>query len=164
MVFIKEVLPNPAGKDTAGEWIGIFNDGESLVNLSGWSLKDTSGKKFIFGNETILPNQELKLPYSLTRINLNNDGNTVTLWSAAGEKADEIIYGQVSEEEIVVSSKIALPAEPQQSIDASPLAAQTVNGGIISAETINPLLIALGLALAFGIGTAILSKRLIHPE
>ncbi|MEX2033231.1 MAG: lamin tail domain-containing protein [Candidatus Colwellbacteria bacterium] len=164
MVFIKEVLPNPAGKDTAGEWIGIFNDGVSSVNLSGWLLKDTSGKKFIFGNETILPNQELKLPYSATRINLNNDGDTVTLWSAAGEKIDELSYGQVSEEEIAVSSRVAPPAESQQSIDTSPLAAQSFTGTTISAGAVSPLLIALGLALVFGIGTAILTKKLIHPE
>ena len=164
MVFIKEALPNPAGKDTAGEWIKIFNDGEAPVNLSGWALKDTSGKKFTFGNETILPNQELKLPYSATRINLNNDGDTITLWNAAGKKTDEITYGQASEEEIVVSSKIALPAESQQSIEDSPLAAQAFTGTTISAGAVSPLLIALGLALAFGIGTAILTKKLIHPE
>src|SRR3972149_8974559 len=137
MVIIKEVLPNPAGKDTAGEWIGIFNEGVSAVNLSSWSLKDTSGKKFIFGNETILPNQELKFPYSLTRINLNNDGDTITLWNAAGEETDEITYGQVSEEEIVVSSKIASPAESQQSIDTSSLAAQAFPGQTITSNEIN---------------------------
>jgi len=164
MVIIKEALPNPAGKDAAGEWIGIFNDGASSVNLSGWSLKDASGKKFIFGDQTILPNQELKLPYSATRINLNNDGDTVTLWNAAGEKADELTYGQVSEEEVVGSSKVAPPVLPQQSINTSPLAAQAFTGTTISAEQFNPLLIALGVAFAFSIGTAILTKKLINPE
>lgn len=162
MVIIKEILPNPAGKDTAGEWIGVFNVGVSSVNLSGWSLKDTSGKKFVFGQETILPNQELKLPYSATRINLNNDGDTVTLWSAVGEKVDELSYSQTSEEEIVVSSKVAPPALPQQLVGASPLAAQAFTGTTISTEQINPLLIALGLALAFGVGTAILTKKLLE--
>src|SRR3989344_8145152 len=103
MIIIKEVLPNPVGQDTTGEWRTLLNDGSEAVNLRGWSLKDTSGKKFIFGNETILPDQELKLPHSATRINLNNDGDTITLWNAAGEKTDEITYGQASEEEIVVS-------------------------------------------------------------
>ncbi len=162
MIVIKEVLPNPAGKDAAGEWIGIFNDGASSVNLSGWSLKDASGKKFIFGNETILPNQELKLPYSLTRINLNNDGDTITLWNVAGENADEITYGQVGEEEIVSSSKITPPAEPQQLVETSPLTAQAFTGSAISADAISSLLFALGLALAFGIGTAILVKKLLE--
>lgn len=164
MVIIKEVLPNPTGKDTAGEWIKIFNDGASSVNLSGWSLKDTSGKKITFGNETILPNQELKLPYSATRINLNNDGDIITLWNAAGEKVDEITYGQVSEEEIVISSKIALPTESQQPIEDSPLIAQAFTGTTISAEAVDSFLIAFGLALVFGIGTAILAKKLIQSE
>ena len=162
MIVIKEVLPNPAGKDTAGEWIGIFNDGGAAVNLSGWSLKDTSGKKFTFGNETILPDQELKLPYSATRINLNNDGDTVTLWNLAGEKIDELNYSQVSEEEIVVSSKIALPAESQQSIEDSPLTAQAFTGTTISTEAVSPLLIALGLALVWGAATAVLTKKLLE--
>lgn len=164
MIIIKEVLPNPAGKDADGEWIGIFNNGDAPANLSGWSLKDASGKKFIFGNQMLPPNQELKLSYSATRINLNNDGDTVTLWSAAGEKIDELTYGQVSEEEIVVSSKIAPPALPQQSIEDSPLTAQAFTGTTISAEQISPLMIALGVALAFGVGTAILIKKLINPE
>ena len=162
MVIIKEVLPNPAGKDTAGEWIGIFNDGDAAVNLSGWSLKDASGKKFTFGNETILPDQELKLPYSATRINLNNDGDTITFWNAVGEEIDEITYGQASEEEIVVSSKIALPAESQQSIDTSSLAAQAFPGQTITSNEINPLLIALGLALVLGAATAVLTKKLLE--
>ncbi len=162
MIVIKEVLPNPAGKDAAGEWIGIFNDGASSVNLSGWSLKDASGKKFIFGNQTILPNQELKLPYSTTRINLNNDGDTITLWNVAGEKADELTYGQVSEEEIVSSSKITPPVESRQSINTSPLAAQAFTGQVITVKEISPLLIALGLALVLGVVTAILTKKLLE--
>lgn len=164
MVFIKELLPNPVGKDTAGEWLALFNDGSDAINLRGWSLKDAGGKKFTIGAESLPPNQELKLPYSLTRINLNNDGDTVTLYNAQGALVDEVSYGQVAEEEIIVSSKVAPPALPQQSIDASPLAAQAFTGTTISAGAVNPLLIALGLALAFGIGTAILTKKLINPK
>lgn len=164
MVFIKELLPNPAGKDTAGEWLALFNDGNKAVSLHGWSLKDAGGKKFTIGAESLPPNQELKLPYSLTRINLNNDGDTVTLYDAQGAPVDEVSYGQVAEEEIVVSSKVVPPVESQQSIDTSPLAAQAFTGTTISAGTINPLLIALGLALTFSIGTAILTKKLINPK
>lgn len=163
MVFIKELLPNPAGKDASGEWIALLNDGEEAVNLHGWWLEDVSGKKFIFGNQTILPHQELQLPYSLTRITLNNDGDTITLWDREAKKIDELIYGQVSEEEIVASSKIAPPAEGQQLIDASPLTAKVFTGREISIEAVSPFLIALGLALAFALGTALLTKKLISP-
>ena len=164
MVFIKELLPNPAGKDTAGEWFALFNDGSETVSLHGWSAKDAGGKKFTFGTDSLPPNQELKLPYLLTRINLNNDGDTLALYNAQGAPVDELSYGQVAEEEIVISSKVAPPVTPQQAIDVSPLTAQAFTGTTISAETINPLLIALGLALTFSIGTAILTKKLIHPE
>ena len=164
MVFIKEVLPNPAGKDAAGEYLILLNDGGETVNLRGVSVVDAGGKKFVFGDQVILANQELKLPYALTRINLNNDGDTITLWNAAGENVDEISYGQVGEEEIVSSSKIVSPVEAQQLIENSPLAAQAFTGEIISPEVISPLLIALGLALALGIGSAFLVKKLISPE
>ena len=48
MIIIKEVLPNPVGQDTTGEWLTLLNDGSEAVNLRGWSVKDASGKKFIF--------------------------------------------------------------------------------------------------------------------
>lgn len=161
MVFIKELLPNPAGKDTEGEYLTLLNDGALPVSLRGWTLSDASGKKFILGNETILSGQELKLPYAQTRINLNNDGDTITLYDAQSRKADELGYGQVGEEEIVVSSKVAPPAKSEELVQNSPLAAQAFTGQTISPETISPLLIAFGLALAFGIGSALLVKKLI---
>src|SRR3989344_3202059 len=117
MVFIKELLPNPAGKDTAGEWLTLVNNGEESVSLQGWSVKDISGKLFVFGNQIILPNQELKLPYSLTRINLNNDGDTITLTDAYGAKIDELAYGQASKEEIISSAKASPQAESFSATD-----------------------------------------------
>lgn len=162
MVFIKELLPNPAGKDTIGEWIALLNDGQESVNLRGWSVGDMSGKKFIFGSQTISPNQELKLPYSLTKVNLNNDGDTIALWNARGEKIDELIYGQASEEEIIISPKITPAAEADQLIGTPPLTAQAFTGNIINPKEVSPLLVGLGLALAFGIAATILTKKLLE--
>ena len=34
MVYFKELLPNPVGKDTDGEWIKLINIGEETVNIS----------------------------------------------------------------------------------------------------------------------------------
>lgn len=162
MVFIKELLPNPAGKDTAGEWITLLNDGEEAASLQGWVVKDAGGKKFLFGNQTILPDQELQLPYSLTRINLNNDGDTITLWNAAGQKVDELSFAQASEEEIIASTKLNPSPEAGQLIGDSPLAAQAFTEGIITPKDISPLLIALGLALLFGIAASLLTKKLLE--
>lgn len=161
MVFIKELLPNPAGKDAAGEWIALLNDGEEAVNLRGWTLADASGKKFVFGSQTLGSHQELKAPHSLTRIALNNDGDTVTLRDATGAQVDELSYGQVAEEEIVTSEKI-VPGAEAQALTASPLQAAAFKGREITANEISPLFIALGAALAFGIAAGWLTKKLIE--
>lgn len=160
MVFIKELLPNPAGSDAAGEWIALLNDGEEATSLRGWTLQDSSGKKFIFGDQVIGSGSELKLPHSLTKIPLNNDGDTIVLRDATEAKIDELSYGRVSEEEIVSSPKIA-PSE-NQALTASPLAAEAFTGSKITANEVSPLLIAFGLALAFGVAAAYLTKKLLE--
>ena len=45
MVLISEFLPNPPGKDADGEWIELLTRNQA-VDLSGWVLKDASGKSF----------------------------------------------------------------------------------------------------------------------
>ena len=41
--LINEIMPNPKGTDTEGEWVEIFNNTESPINLSGWYLDDADG-------------------------------------------------------------------------------------------------------------------------
>ena len=79
-MIISELLPNPVGKDTEGEWIKLFNDGNKVVDLSGWRLEDTAGKKFIFQTQKIEPSQFLILDYKTTKISLNNDGEVLLLY------------------------------------------------------------------------------------
>ncbi|MCK5212248.1 lamin tail domain-containing protein, partial [Candidatus Parcubacteria bacterium] len=42
-IIISELLPNPVGADNEGEWIEIFNQGASRVNLRGWQIDDAEG-------------------------------------------------------------------------------------------------------------------------
>ncbi len=42
-IVISELLPNPVGADQDGEWIEIFNQGASRVNLRGWQIDDAEG-------------------------------------------------------------------------------------------------------------------------
>ena len=165
MVFIKELVPNPAGKDTLGEWLALLNDGVEAVNLRGWSIKDASGKKFIFGAETLLPHQELKLPYSLTRINLNNDGDIISLYNSTGTLVDAIDYsGPVAEEEVIISSKLTPISSLEQSMEPLALEAQAISSQTITAKEISPVLIAFGLALVAGLGAALLTKKLMETD
>lgn len=81
MIFISEVFPNPAGKDTDGEWIELYNSGNTLVSLAGYGIRDASGKKFLFTHDVIPSQGFLTLPYSRTKISLNNSSETLTLFS-----------------------------------------------------------------------------------
>jgi hypothetical protein len=93
-VHINELLPSPDGPDKGNEWIEIFNGGDAL-NLSGWQITDVLGKTqaYSFPQETIIKNNDfLVLPGSLTKITLNNDGDSVLLINPAGETIDSISF------------------------------------------------------------------------
>lgn len=100
-MLIKEFLPNPTDNDQQGEYIKIFNDGPKSVLLNGWSLKDASGKVYKLTG-SISGDQELALPYSQTKISLNNNGEQIFLYDSAGKLADQLSYsGQANEGQIV---------------------------------------------------------------
>lgn len=88
-MIISEFLPNPIGKDTEGEWIKLFNDGDVAVNLNGWQIKDASGKTFSFYNLEIDPGKYLTLDYKTTKISLNNNGETLFLYDSKGSLIDK---------------------------------------------------------------------------
>ncbi|MEK7193955.1 MAG: lamin tail domain-containing protein [Patescibacteria group bacterium] len=92
-MIINEFLPNPVGKDTDAEWIELFNNGESEINLSDWQLKDASGKTFIFPKEIrIRPGDYAIFNYKTTKISLNNDGETLFLYDRSGNLIDKAEY------------------------------------------------------------------------
>ncbi len=45
MLRINEFLPNPDGPDAGHEWVELYNGGTQNVNLTGWRLQLSSGKK-----------------------------------------------------------------------------------------------------------------------
>lgn len=102
MVSIKEFLPNPVGKDADGEYIKIFNDGKDAVILNGWSVKDASGKISSLSG-SLDGGKELSLPYSQTKISLNNSGETIYLYDNAGKLVNELSYAGQAEEGKVVT-------------------------------------------------------------
>lgn len=100
-MIIKEFLPNPVGSDQRGEYIKIFNDSRQAVLLNGWSLKDASGKTYQLSG-SLLAGQELVLPYSQTRIPLNNNGETIFLYDSFGKLADQLSYSGMAKEGQVI--------------------------------------------------------------
>ena len=91
-------MPNPIGKDTEGEYIKIFNDSATDINLKDWSIKDASGKSFTFNSQFIKANQELTINYKTTGINLNNTGETIYLLDNRGRPIDQLSFSGASKE------------------------------------------------------------------
>lgn len=52
-LVITEIMKNPAGSDSAGEWIEIYNNAGFDVDLSGLTLEDDGGNSETLGSYTI---------------------------------------------------------------------------------------------------------------
>ncbi|MCL5017062.1 MAG: lamin tail domain-containing protein [Patescibacteria group bacterium] len=109
-MIIQEFLPNPVGADNAGEYIKIFNDGDKAVNLAGWKISDASNKSFSLSG-TIQPGGNLSLPYSQTKISLNNNGETISLFDAKGALVDKLGYSGVATEGKLITHQKTETAE-----------------------------------------------------
>lgn len=88
-MIISEFLPNPVGKDAEGEWLELFNEGQGVINLNSWQLKDASGKTFTLDKFKISPGEYLVLDYKTTKISLNNNAETLFLYNQKGKLIDK---------------------------------------------------------------------------
>lgn len=113
-MVIQEFLPNPVGKDADGEYIKLFNDGQAVVNLNGWKIKDAGGKIFKLDGYSLDPQKELVLDYAVTKIFLNNDGETLFLYNSAGSLIDEKGYSGKAEEGVSYGGEIVFSEEFKQ--------------------------------------------------
>ena len=103
---ISEVLPNPYGDETEGEWIELQNTTAATVDLCGWLLDDEEGgsKPYTLDGESVQPGGYLLLPRLQTRIALNNTGDSARLFApgaagAAGVLVDAMHYARAPEGE-----------------------------------------------------------------
>lgn len=89
-IFITELMPNPVGSDSEGEWIELFNGG-SNEDISGCYLTDKIGSphKYTFPAGTKIPTGTYAVFFSKTTgISLNNDGDVVELYDPSGNLID----------------------------------------------------------------------------
>ena len=94
-IIINEFMANPSGADEKEEWIEIYNDADSITDISGWQLDDlaSSSKSFIFPKNTLIaPKSYLVFSRQTTKIALNNDKDTVRLLLPDGIVFQEINY------------------------------------------------------------------------
>lgn len=89
---LNELLPDPEGTDTAGEFIEIANRGADAGDTAGWRIVNASGKVFTLPSYELVAGAELQFPYQETKITLTNDGTTIRLERPDGSVADSVTY------------------------------------------------------------------------
>lgn len=92
-ILISEVLANPAGKES-GEWIELWNRGDSVLNLGNWKLDDAEGgsKAYVIPDTVFLrPNEFRIFPRTLTKLQLNNSEEAVRLFNWQGTMIDSVV-------------------------------------------------------------------------
>jgi phosphatidylserine/phosphatidylglycerophosphate/cardiolipin synthase-like enzyme len=112
-LVINEFIPDPAGADAENEWIELFNNDTSKINLTGWELTDQDGEvdytfgsmeipqqKYIvihtgFGNDDLdFSDGAANLYMSRTSGMLNNDGDDILLLNNVGLTIDYSAFGK----------------------------------------------------------------------
>lgn len=97
-VVINEVCPDPIGSDD-NEFIELYNLGSEAVNVAGWQISDTQGvaKTYTIPEIFIEPRSYFSFRSYVTKINLNNDGDGVTLKDKNGTLLDSVSFGKIPE-------------------------------------------------------------------
>ncbi len=92
MVYINEFLPNPSGVDNKeNEWIEIYNDGNSAINLNGFKIT-SQNKSYIIKNKIIQPKEFLILKRSETGLLLNNSNGILKFFDKNNNLIQEISF------------------------------------------------------------------------
>ncbi|HJO42175.1 MAG TPA: lamin tail domain-containing protein, partial [Candidatus Thalassarchaeaceae archaeon] len=145
VVCINEVMANADGSDQGifpqGEWVELWNSGDSDVNILGWTIVDIGGWTHPINEESWVNFDQLTTPYMIEAggyvviaenemgtLRLNNAGETIYLKDSTNTTVDTVVTSPSSNG----VSKIADPNNSNSEwIDAeSPSPGQAnVNGG-----------------------------------
>jgi len=146
-IYINEFLPNPKGADEQGEWIELYNDGESSVSLAGLLLDDDEGGSnpyHIPAGTTIAAKGFLVFPRAQTKIALNTAGDAVRLMTPGGSVLARVSYVNAKEDEAAAYdiAKNAFfwtkhPTKGAQNTLTAKIVTADTKGGAHQANTVN---------------------------
>ena len=94
-VVINEIMPAPLGADSEEEFIEIYNQGNTKINLLNWQVDDIDGgsKPYLFSEEFILEaNKYFVLERAESKIALNNTGDAVRILNQENKLIDDMSY------------------------------------------------------------------------
>ncbi len=97
-VIISEIMPHPSvfdwnkdGKaDSNDEFIEISNSSTEDLQLDGWLIKDLSGKEFLLDGLSIKAKSFLVLFKKLTKLSINDKGDSIFLIDPSNRKASVV--------------------------------------------------------------------------
>lgn len=105
-VVINELMPDPPGGDADNEWVELYNDGNSAVDISGWGIAagtSSFGEPSVIGAGFVLQpgaffvigQSQATTPDAIAGFSLGNASNAdgVQLVDCNGGVADTVIYG-----------------------------------------------------------------------
>lgn len=100
-IILSELLPNPASPatDAEGEYIELYNEGDTTVDLTGCKLLvgPSLGKSFTFSNQTLKSGQYKAFYITETKLSLSNTASRVQLQAPDGSVLDEVQYESAEE-------------------------------------------------------------------
>ena len=158
MVYIKELLPNPAGDEAQGEWVRLTNTGEETVSLVGWHISDETSKTYSLSSVRQMTSGEVvELQREATGIALNNNGDTLYLYNQEGVLQDQLAYrGSILEDEIVIAERFIKEAPVRE----NGLQANALESGIINnTSAVSALLVGVGIAFFAAVASWIILSK-----
>ncbi len=96
-VQLNEILPNPSGEDTIGEFIEIYNPTDQSQSLHGCKIR-TATKEYVFPEPATIQSHEYKtVYYAVSALQLGNSGGVVTLETIT--ESTSVNYPALSDDE-----------------------------------------------------------------
>ncbi|NBD08083.1 endonuclease [Corallococcus sp. Z5C101001] len=107
-LFINEVLLNEPGSDVSGEFVELVNSGTAAVDVSGWTVSDSTNVRHTFASGTTVAAGKAVVVFggasgipagtvgavaaSTGTLGLSNSGDTVTVKNSAGTTVDSVVF------------------------------------------------------------------------
>ncbi|MBI2410575.1 MAG: lamin tail domain-containing protein [Candidatus Kerfeldbacteria bacterium] len=100
---LSELYPRPASEDEE-EFIELYNSSDAVIDVNGWKVADASGKTYAINSEQFISTSVnghgyFVIPQSISKIYLNNDEDSVTLYQPNDTALDSTTYTDATEQQ-----------------------------------------------------------------
>jgi hypothetical protein len=129
-IIINEILANEPGSATSGEFVELVNVGGTSINLSGWTLWDSTSARHTFASGTVLAPGKAVVVFgaasgipagtsnavaaSTATLSLGNSGDTVAVKDATGASIDAFTYSS----SLAAADGVSMNRSPDSSVGA----------------------------------------------